>query len=57
MTVDLHNLSTQELRVLALIGGFVGRMATQVLADRSAAEERLATINRQVAEENSGNAR
>jgi hypothetical protein len=56
MNIDLNNLSTWELQAMAQISGFVGKMAAQVLADREAAQELIASINRRVAEENSGNA-
>ena len=57
MNIDLNRLSTWELQAMAQIGGFVGKMAAQVLADREAAQELIASINRRVAEENSGNDR
>jgi len=57
MNIDLNNLSTWELQAMAQISGFVGRMAAQVLAEREAAQELIASINRRVAEELSGNSR
>ena len=57
MHIDLNNLSTWELRAMAQISGFVGKMAAQVLAEREAAQELIASINRRVAEENSGSDR
>jgi hypothetical protein len=57
MNIDLNNLSTWELQAMAQISGFVGKMAAQVLAEREAAQELIASINRRVAEELSGNSR
>lgn len=57
MNINLNNLSTWELRAMAQISGFVGKMAAQVLAEREAAQELIASINRRVAEENSGSDR
>lgn len=54
MHIDLNRLSTWELRAMAQIDGFVGKMAARVLAEREAAQELIASINRRVAEENSG---
>ena len=54
MHIDLNNLSTWELRAMVNIGGFVGKMAARVLAEREASQELIASINRRLAEEDPG---
>ena len=57
MHIDLNNLSTWELRAMVNIGGFVGQMAARVLAEREASQALIASINRRLAEEDSGSDR